>query len=189
MIRFSATLALALAVAGCSARTNAIATDVKPAAGGGTTGMGAATMADFRTKLDLKQVMGKVIDYNAFGVWNNQGWLIDAEGQHELFPTDDAGWLAAENAAISLAESSNVLLLPGRPQDDDRKWVDNVHQLYDAAMKAAGAAERRDKQAFFDAGGDMYEACVTCHAHYVQGDEPGPASKLPELPGRTKPNQ
>lgn len=203
MIRFSAALALALAIAGCSPKTDAPAASTAPAGKAGTTGMGAATMADFKTKLDVKELMGHVIDYNSFGVWHNQGWVIDAQGQHELFPTDDAGWLAAESAAISLAESSNLLLLPGRPQDDDRRWVDNAHELYDAAMKAQAAAQKagemlkagktddylKAKEEFFEAGGAMYDACVTCHAHYVQGDAPGPVTKLPELPGRTKPSQ
>jgi hypothetical protein len=184
MIRLSAGLALVAMLAACSQKTETPATTAGTA---GSTSMGAATVADFKTALPVKELMGHVIDYNAFGVWHNQGWLIDKDGTHELFPTDDAGWLAAESAAISLAEASNSLLLPGRPQDDDRRWVDDAHMLYDAAMKASAAAEKKDKQAFFDAGGEMYEACVSCHAHYVQGDEPGPVTKLPALPNRTPP--
>jgi hypothetical protein len=186
MIRMSAVLALALAIAACSPKSDTASTAASTG-GVAPTSMGAATMADFKTALPVKELMGHVIDYNAFGVWHNQGWLIDKDGTHELFPTDDAGWLAAESAAISLAEASNSLLLPGRPRDDDRRWVDDAHMLYDAAMKAQAAAQKKDKQAFFDAGGDMYEACVSCHAHYVQGDEPGPVTKLPELPNRTPP--
>ncbi len=185
MIRFSAGLALVTLLAACGQNGGAPAAATTGAVS--PTSMGAATMADLRTALPVKELMGHVIDYNAFGVWHNQGWLIDAEGTHELFPTDDAGWLAAESAAITLAEATNSLLLPGRPQDDDRRWVDDAHMLYDAAMKAQAAALKRDKQAFFDAGGEMYEACVSCHAHYVQGDEPGPITKLPALPNRTPP--
>ena len=37
-------------------------------------GMGGATIADFRTSLDLKELMGHVMDYNAFEVWHRQGW-------------------------------------------------------------------------------------------------------------------
>jgi len=187
MIRSFAGLALVALLAACGQNTNAPAASTPTGAAVSPTSMGAATMADFKTALPVKELMGHVIDYNAFGVWHNQGWLIDKDGTHELFPTDEAGWLAAESAAISLAEASNSLLLPGRPQDDDRRWVDNAHMLYDAAMKAQAAAEKKDKQAFFDAGGEMYDACVTCHAHYVQGDEPGPITKLPALPNRVPP--
>ena len=186
MIRLSAGFALAVILASCSPKSDAPAASTAPGAASSTS-MGAATINDFKSALPVKELMGHVIDYNAFGVWHNQGWLLDDGGWHELFPTDDAGWLAAESAAISLAEASNLLLLPGRPPDDDRRWVDYSHALYDAAMKAQATAQKKDKQAFFDAGGEMYEACVTCHAHYVQGDEPGPITKLPALPNRTPP--
>jgi hypothetical protein len=55
-------------------------------------------------------------------------------------------------------------------------------------MDAQKKAEARDKEAFFDAGGEIYNACVTCHNHFVQGDAAGPAAKLPELPNRVRPN-
>ena len=58
-----------------------------------------------------------------------------------------------------------------------------------AAMKAQATALAKDKQAFFEAGSEIYEACVACHNHYVQGDAPGVDAKLPELPNRTPPPQ
>lgn len=182
MTRFSTALLLALAMTACSPSEE----PSKPA-GAPVAGFGSVTAEDFRTDTDLKDFMGHVVDYASFGVWHNQGWLIDAEGTHELFPTDDAGWVAAESAAFTLAEAANALLIPGRPIDDDRRWVDWAHQLYTAAKKAQATALAKDKQAFFDAGGEMYEACVACHNHYVQGDDPGKPAKLPELPNRTPP--
>ncbi len=148
--------------------------------------MGAATLDDFRTDVSLQDLMAHVIDYNAFGVWRRQGWII-GDDIKELFPTDDDGWHAAESAAFSIAEASNLLLLPGRPLDDDRAWVDAAHQLYDAAMKAQAAALARDKVAFFNAGSDMYQACVACHNRYVTGGAMGPDPTLKPLPGREPP--
>ena len=58
-----------------------------------------------------------------------------------------------------------------------------------AAKKAQATALAKDKQAFFEAGSEIYEACVACHNHYVQGDAPGVDAKLPELPNRTPPPQ
>jgi hypothetical protein len=183
MVRYFAAAALALGFAACT-RTPDGSADSTPgaASGGGANNMGAATIADFKTANPLKEVMGHAIDFNAFGVWHRQGWIIDAEGVHELFPTTEEEWTNAESAAISLAELSNVLLLPNRPKDDKRAWVDNAHALYDAAMKAQAAAAKKDKQAFFDAGGDIYNACTQCHNRYVIGDEPGPIGHLPPLP-------
>jgi hypothetical protein len=193
MIRSSVGVAFAaLCLAACSPKEE-VSTPVGPA----QPGMGAATLNDFKAAMPMKEIMAHMVDFQAFGVWNRQGWLIDKDGTHELFPTTAAEWMAAESAAISLAESSNVLLLPGRPQDDDRRWVDYSHALYDAAMKAQSTAQHaaelfdkgetgeaflKAKQDFFDAGGTVYEACLQCHNHYIIGD-----TSLPPLPNRAPP--
>ncbi len=148
--------------------------------------MGAATLDDFRTDVSLQDLMAHVIDYNAFGVWRRQGWIIGDEVV-ELFPTDDDGWHAAESAAFSTAEAANLLLLPGRPLDDDRAWVDAAHMLYDASMRAQAAALAREKVDFFIAGSDMYQACVACHNRYVTGGSMEPDPTLKPLPGREEP--
>jgi hypothetical protein len=199
MIRSSSARVLALALAlgigslGLAACGNGGSDDadvVSKAPAGSTPGegMGGATLADFRPSLDLKEFMNHVMDYNAFEVWHRQGWIIGDTVQ-ELFPTDDDGWIAAENAARTLAEASNLLLLPGRPQDDDRAWVDFAHQLNDAAMKAGDMAEKRDKDAFFSAGTDMYRACHGCHVRYIVGADgpPAAADPLKPLPNRGEP--
>jgi hypothetical protein len=200
MIRSSVGVALAaLCLAACTPKE-----EVSMPVGDAQPGMGAATLNDFKAAMPVKEIMAHMVDYNAFGVWNRQGWLINMEGTHELFPTTDAEWMAAESAAISLAESANVLLLPGRPQDNDRRWVDYAHALYDSAMLAQSTAQAagelmakggagedyiKAKQAFFDAGGTVYEACLQCHNHYIVGDAAGPAGVLPPLPNRTPPSE
>lgn len=193
MFRSSSALVMALALAmslgacGNGGSDDADVVSKAPAGQVAPEGMGGATLADFRTSLDLKELMGHVMDYNAFGVWYRQGWIIGDTVQ-ELFPTDDDGWIAAENAARTVAEASNLLLLPGRPLDDDRAWVDFAHQLNEAAMKAGDMAEKRDKNGFFDAGTDMYRACHGCHVKYIaNADGPPAADPMKPLPGRTEP--
>jgi|JI102314A2RNA_FD_contig_41_1181533_length_990_multi_1_in_0_out_0_2 hypothetical protein len=183
MTRSMIALALALAMAACS--DNSGGAPVAPAKP--VEGMGAATLADLRTDTAFLDVMNHVIDYNAWAVWTAQGWIIDAEGIHELFPTTEAGWHAAESAAFTLAEASNALMLPGRPRSADKEWVEFSHQLYDAAKKAQDTALRQDKQAFFDAGGEIYQACVACHNRFSPKDAGTPRGTLPELPNRMPP--
>ena len=167
MTRLVLGLALAaLVAAACSPKAESPAATAAPTAAAA----GSVTAADFRTQLPMKELMGHVIDNAADGIWLAQGWLINAEGTHELFPTTDDGWRYASNAAVTLAEASNLLLLPGRPVDDDRRWVDATHALHDAAMQAHEMAEKRDKEAFFKAGSSIYEACVQCHSHYIIGN-------------------
>lgn len=118
----------------------------------------------------MAELMAHVIDNAADGIWLNQGWVTNAEGTTELFPTDEAGWLRVENAALTLAESSNLLLLPGRPLDDDPAWTEYAHEMHATAMAAHDAAVARDKQAFFDAGGAIYVVCRDCHQRYIVGE-------------------
>ena len=163
MTRMALGLALAALVAACSEKAESPAATATPTAG-------SVAASDYRTQLPMKELMAHVIDNAADGIWLAQGWLINAEGTHELFPTTDDGWRYASNAAVTLAEASNLLLLPGRPADDDRRWVDATHALYDAAMQAHEMAEKRDKEAFFKAGSAIYEACTQCHSHYIIGN-------------------
>ena len=161
MIRISAALCLAASLVACSPN------------GGTPAPAGAATpdTGQYMTGLSMQELMAHVVDHAADGIWLAQGWLIDAEGTHELFPTTDEGWMYASNAAVTLAEVSNLLLLPGRPVDDDPRWVDATHHLYEAAMEAHEMAEVRDKEAFFKAGSAIFEACTECHSHYVIGND------------------
>ncbi len=184
MTRSIVALALAFAMAACSDNSSGVSS---APVGDPVEGMGGATIADFKTDTNFKDLMAHVVDYSAWGVWNAQGWIIDSAGIHELFPTDEAGWMGAESAAFTLAESANALLLPGRPYSDERDWVDFSHMLYDAAKKAQATALARDKQAFFDAGGEIYQACTSCHNKYISGNVAGPRATLPPLPNRAPP--
>lgn len=129
----------------------------------------ADTSGGYDTRLSMAELMAHVIDYSADGIWLNQGWVLTAQGMEELFPTDDAGWMRAESAAITLAETSNLLLLPDRRVDDDA-WVQFSKALYEKSMKAHDAAEARDKEAFFNAGGEIYVVCRDCHQRYIIGE-------------------
>jgi hypothetical protein len=159
MIRLTLGVALAALLAACS-----------PDATPSSTSAAAPSAGDYRTAIPMKELMAHVIDNAADGVWLNQGWILFYTHTEELFPTTDEGWMRTSNAAVTLAEASNLLLLPGRPPDDHPRWVEASHQLYDAAMRAHEAAEVRDKEAFFKAGSDIYEACTSCHSRYVVGE-------------------
>ena len=173
--------ALAGVLAGCSP-----ASQTAPAASTDGKSMGAATISDLRTDTHMLDLMNHVIDHNAWKVWLAQGWVIDADGTRELFPETDEGWADAESAAFTLAESANALLLPGRPRSAERDWVEFSHALYDSAKKAQEMALARDKQGFFDAGGEIYQSCTSCHNRYMPSDGQPPRMRLPR-PAATAP--
>lgn len=172
--------ALGAVIAGCSP-----ATQTAPLTTTDGKGMGAATIADFRTDTHMLDLMNHVIDYNAWQVWGAQGWVIDADGVKELFPDTDEGWTKAESAAFTLAETANALLLPGRPRSAERDWVEFSHMLYDSAKKAQEMALARDKQGFFDAGGEIYQSCTSCHNRYIPSDGQAPRLRQPAPTGQT----
>jgi hypothetical protein len=162
MRRTGAALAMALLSAACGA------TDDAP---GGAPEATVAPAGAFRTELTMAEFMLHVVDASAQGVWANQGWVYSEAGEEELFPTTEEGWLAVENSAAMVAETGNLMILPGRAVDDDA-WIEYSQALYDAGIRTMKAAESRDKEAFFAAGGDIYQVCRACHQRYIVGEEP-----------------
>jgi hypothetical protein len=50
---------------------------------------------------------------------------------------------------------------------DKEQWMTVARGMSDAAAKVLEAAEAKDVEAYFDAGGALYEACVACHSKYI----------------------
>ncbi|HWW63688.1 MAG TPA: hypothetical protein VNZ43_02925 [Sphingomonadaceae bacterium] len=121
--------------------------------------------APYYTALPLKEFMPHVMQYAGDGVWKRQGYIIDDKGEHSLFPKNDEEWEEAESASLTLAEITNVLLIPGR-RVPEPAWDQAVAGVRKVALEAAAAAEKKDKDAFFKAGGDLDEACDVCHKQY-----------------------
>ena len=80
------------------------------------------------------------------------------------------GWLAVENAALTLAESGNLLSIPGRTCSNgvpvpitDPAWATFVQQLRDASMQAYRAAQAKDQDKMIDNSETLSAACAGCH--------------------------
>jgi cytochrome c553 len=68
--------------------------------------------------------------------------------------------------ALMLAETTNLLLMPGRAKDR-LGWVIRTQAMKDAALEAAKAAEQKSTDAIFDAGTHIYQSCTGCHQQYL----------------------
>ena len=121
--------------------------------------------APYYTKLQLAEFMPHVMQYAGDGIWKHQGYVTDKTGTRSLFPKNDAEWEEAESGARTLAEVTNVLLIPGR-RVPDANWDKAVLSVRRVALKAADAAEKHDENAFFAAGGELDEACDECHTRF-----------------------
>lgn len=120
----------------------------------------------YDTHLDMKEIMGHVVDPGAWAFWRASGEIETAEGVKSNIPTTEEGWEAAESGAATVGEAGNLLLLPGYNRNDP-KWSEWVAKLQKAAFAAKDAAEHKDAKAMFTTGADLYQVCTGCHAIYV----------------------
>jgi cytochrome c556 len=94
-------------------------------------------------------------------------------------PTSDAEWTELQAKTLTLAESANLLMMPGRARDQDR-WMKDAKLMLDAGWAAFKAAKAKDVAALEALSDQLYESCVTCHKNYRPdyGKKPGEIAKL-----------
>ena len=80
-------------------------------------------------------------------------------------PKDEKGWNALKSSALTLAESANLLMMPGRARDQD-KWIKDARMLLDVGTAAFKAAMAKDAPAIEALNEQLEAACVTCHQDY-----------------------
>lgn len=120
----------------------------------------------FTQVVELKQLMEWVIDPATDVIWDSTKTIINAEGTREIAPRTQEEWDVVRNAAATVAEAGNLLMIEGRARDR-KQWMNAARGLTVAATRALKAAEAKNTTALFDAGGDIYNACSACHARYA----------------------
>jgi hypothetical protein len=116
--------------------------------------------------LSLKQLMEWVIDPAADAVWDPVKTIITEQGTKEIAPQTQEEWDAVRNGAAMLVESANLLMMEGRARDQG-EWLAAARRLAATAEQALKAAEAKDAQGVFAAGGEIYNACSACHRRYA----------------------
>jgi len=81
-------------------------------------------------------------------------------------PATDADWATVQNAALTLAEAGNLLMLPGRAKDNG-EWVKDAKALVSAGSDAFKAANAKDAKALEDIGDKIEDTCEACHGKYL----------------------
>lgn len=119
----------------------------------------------YNTSLTSKQIMALVLEPASDILWGSGGWVLDAAGYEELFPTTDEGWEYVRAQAAIVAETGNLLALPGRAEDNDA-WMVYSRGLTDAGLMAMEAAAEQNEEDFFQAGAQIYSVCSACHQAY-----------------------
>jgi hypothetical protein len=115
----------------------------------------------------------------------------------EKVPRTDDDWDKVRHYAVTIAEATNLLLMPGRhvdepgakPQDaateltpeqiearirqDPAMWGMHVHKLHDVVLQSIKAIDMKSPQGLIDAGDALDNACEGCHLVYWYPPKPG----------------
>src|SRR5262245_32006920 len=83
-------------------------------------------------------------------------------------PQTDAEWTLLEGQALVLAESANLLMMPGRARDQ-KQWMADAKLMLDAGAAAVKAAKLENVEAVSAVSDQLLESCTTCHKHYRPG--------------------
>ena len=68
----------------------------------------------FRATSTIRELMQSMVAPSAQGLWDSVGRISDARGPRDIEPRSDEEWAAVRRHAVSLMESTNLLLIPGR---------------------------------------------------------------------------
>lgn len=181
----------AAAMAGCTSQEEAAP---PPPVLGGTLPPGFAAQASI---LDL---MADFVDPNADDLWEAVAVVSTRTGSEEHHPRTDAEWKLVRRKALVLIESANLLVTEGRVVahpgqqllepggagdftpaqaqaeiDKDRgAFVGFAQALQGSAVQLLGAIDKRDVDAYLEAGGALDEACEGCHKRFWYPNAPTP---------------
>jgi hypothetical protein len=133
-----------------------------------------------QTPGDLRQVMRGILFTNSNVIFaaQDKNPADTPAAKDPALATDPlastyGGWTVVENSAIALAESANLLTIPGRRCSNGRlvpvqsaDWKKFVQGLRTAGMSAYKAAQSKNQDKIVDAAGDITTACSDCHDKY-----------------------
>jgi hypothetical protein len=80
-------------------------------------------------------------------------------------PKSEAAWVDLQGKALAVAESANLLMMPGRARDQDR-WMQDAKLMLDAGRAAFRAAKAKDVAALDALSDQLLTSCTSCHQHY-----------------------
>jgi cytochrome c556 len=83
-------------------------------------------------------------------------------------PKTDAEWTVLEGQALMVAESANLLMLPGRARDH-KQWMADAKLMLEAGAAAVKAAKTKNVEGIVALSDQLMESCTSCHKNYRPG--------------------
>jgi hypothetical protein len=144
--------------------------------------------------------MESMVDPVADVIWQSVATIVTKDGIEERAPRTDEEWAKVRHAAVTLAEVTNLLMMPGRqvakpgersqnpgielhPEEiakliekNPENWAKRVAALHDSAVETIRAIEKKDVQGLLDAGEKLDQACERCHLDHWYPNDRRPAA-------------
>ncbi len=144
----------------------------------------------------IVEIMDSMVMPAAQGLWDAVAVDVTEHGTIEKTPQTDEDWAKLRATAVTLAEATNALVVPGRhaappgtvsanpdseltPDKIDAllamerpAWIAHAHVLHEAAMEALRAVDARSVDAISEAGGTIDAACEGCHLQFWYPEQP-----------------
>ena len=138
----------------------------------------------------IKEIMDSMVDPSGEFLFESVQEISDEHGVSEKAPQTEGEWAEVRRRAVTLLETPNLLVMPGRrvahanekpdrqeielaPEriqqliDGDRvSFINRAKDLQGAATKALKAIDARDKKGLLDALTTLDKACENCHLQY-----------------------
>ena len=160
----------------------------------------------YRATSTVREVMQSVVAPSAQGMWDAVGRVSSPKGTVDLEPRTAAEWAAVRRHAIALVESTNLLVVPGRPiatpdaatlKADEADpgaelppaeietrvranwpaWVAMAGALHDSAVAMLRTIDAKDATGLETTGSDLDGVCEACHLTFWY-----PPTRAPAVP-------
>jgi len=115
----------------------------------------------------MQQLMANEVQPTADIYWASVGSASELIDDKPVFrewqPETDAEWQAVAASAAKMRDLAGTLASPAYAEGRGAGWTDFTDGLRDAATRAEQAAQSKDPEAVFEAGGILYSVCSACH--------------------------
>ena len=117
-------------------------------------------------KASVKEYMAGEVQPTAEVYWNAVQFISDEQGDHDIFPRNDAEWENVRQAAVRLGEMGAELKEPKYAEGRGAAWIEFADGLIEVSAQAEKAAADKSSEAVFEVGGTVYSVCSACHQAY-----------------------
>jgi hypothetical protein len=146
----------------------------------------------FQPTSTIRELMQSIVAPSAQGLWDSVGRVSDAKGTRDLEPRSAEEWAAVRRHAVSLMESTNLLLIRDRhvaregqqtlkaedavpgselpPSEIEKRvkenwaaWTALAQNLHASAASMLDAVDKKDVARLETGGSDLDGVCESCH--------------------------